>query len=224
MPCLQGWPRRMVVAAWLLGSQIAAAQGAIGGGSAESLPMRNLQIEVRQVRDGSQSSRQLGAQGGITLSPGQSGADIQVNAQDSMRNSNRDLVQRVLVLNGRQAAIRLGNAVPLRLVQTVVQGGVLRVIAGSVLVEANSGFAARPVWRGGSTAELELAAVQSARTGVPGAITSSATDTVLSLPLGEWVTMAQSDDALAASSSSLGGVTQGTLREALKVEVRLSVR
>ncbi len=218
----------MALAALMLMAAMAGTAGAQGYATAppgaEALPMRNLQIEVRQVRDSSRSGSQWQAQGGVTLSPGQSGASVQINAQDSQRDANRDLVQRVLVLNGRQSAIRLGNSVPLRLVQTVVQGGVLRVIAGHVLVEANSGFAARPVWRGGSTAELELAAVQSARAGVPGAITSSATDTVLSLTLGEWVTVAQSDDAVTASSSSLGGVGQSASREALKVEVRLSVR
>ncbi len=215
--------------ALMLMAGAAAAQGyATAPTGVESLPLRNLQIEVRQVRGSSQSGSQLQAQGGVTLSPGQSGANVQINAQDSQRDSNRDLVQRVLVLNGRQAAIRLGNSVPLRLVQTVVQGGVLRVISGSVLVDANSGFSARPVWRGGNSAELELAAGQSARGGPgaypPGAISSSSTDTVLSLPLGEWVTVAQSDDALSGSSSQLGGSAQSNSREALRVEVRLSVR
>lgn len=222
-------PLSMVLVALMLMAGAAWAQGyATAPPGADSLPLRNLQIEVRQVRGSSQSGSQLQAQGGVTLSPGQSGANVQINAQDSQRDANRDLVQRVLVLNGRQAAIRLGNSMPLRLVQTVVQGGVLRFIAGSVLVDANSGFAARPVWRGGSTAELELAAGQSARGGPgtypSGAISSSSTDTVLSLPLDQWVTVAQSDDALSGSNSHLSGSAQSSSREALRVEVRLSVR
>ena len=226
-------PLSMVLAALMLTAGVAWAPGhATAPPGAGSLPLRNLQIEVRQVRGSSQSGSQLQAQGGVTLSPGQSGANVQINAQDSQRDANRDLVQRVLVLNGRQAAIRLGNSVPLRLVQTVVQGGVLRFIAGSVLVDANSGFSARPVWRGGSTAELELAAGQSARGGPgtypSGAISSSSTDTVLALPLDQWVTVAQSDDALSgsfnASNGQLGGSAQSSSREALRVEVRLSVR
>jgi len=189
----------------------------------DPLPMRNLQIEVRQVRGGSQAQGMVGAQGGVLLQSGQSGATAHITAQNSQRSDARDLVQRVLVLNGRPVAINLGNTTPLRLMQAFVQNGVLRYAGGTVLIDANSGFSARPVWRGGGSAELELAAVQS-RPGSVGALpSSSSTSTSLALPLGEWVTVAQSDDAATASSSSLAGAGQTSGREALKVEVRISV-
>ncbi len=186
--------------------------------------MRNLQVEVRQVRDSSQSQNALGAQGGVMLQPGNSSATVNITAQTSQRGDARDLLQRVLVLNGRNVTINLGNSRPLRLVQTFVQNGVVRYVSGTVLIAANSGFAARPLWRGGDSAELELAAVQTAPsgTGLPSALFSSSTSTALALPLGEWVTVAQSDDA--ATGSGLAGSAQSAIREVLRVEVRISVR
>jgi hypothetical protein len=117
---------------------------------AEALPMRNLQIEVRQAGSSLRSQSALGAQGGVVLQPGRSGANAHITAQDSQRSDTRDLVQRVLVLNGRPANINLGNSQPLRLVQGRQ--------AGTVFIDANSGFSARPLWYGGDSVELELAA------------------------------------------------------------------
>jgi hypothetical protein len=106
------------------------------GQGSEALPMRNLQIEVRQAGSSLRSQSALGAQGGVVLQPGRSGANANITAQDSQRSDARDLVQRVLVLNGRNANINLGNSQPLRLVQARQ--------AGTVFIDANSGFSARP--------------------------------------------------------------------------------
>jgi len=188
--------------------------------------MRNLQIEVRQVRDSSQAGSALEANGGVILQPGNSSATVNITGQSSQRNDMRDLTQRVLVLNGRNVNINLVNSRPVRLVQTFVQNGVVRYIGGTVLIDANSGFSARPLWLGGDSAELELAAVQTTRPGAapPGSLSSSSTNTALTLPLGEWVTVAQSDDAASSSSSGTASSGQSASREGLRVEVRISVR
>lgn len=200
--------------------------------------MRNLQIEVRQVRGSSQRESELGAQGGIVLQPGNSRAIGSITAQSQQRNDTRDLVQRVLVLNGRPVNINLGNSTPVRLVQTFVQNGVVRHVSGTVLIDANSGFSARPVWRGGSSAELEVAAVQTSNPGAglrpaPASrfqapelpvLSSSSTSTALALPLDEWTTIAQSDDDASSRNRGLLGSTQSASSEQLRVEVRLSVR
>jgi len=192
----------------------------------EAVPMRNLQIEVRQVRNSALSQSALGAQGGATLQPGRSGANVNIAAQDNQRGDSRDLMQRVLVLNGRNVNINLGNSRPLRLMQVFVQNGVRRQVGGTVFIDANSGFSARPIWRGGDSAELELAAVQASRSGnsAQAPLSSSSASTSLALPLGEWVTVAESDDASAGSSSGLASSGQSASREGLRVEVRLSVR
>lgn len=185
--------------------------------------MRNLQIEVRQLRQDSQSQTAIAAQGGVILQPGHSGGSVNLSAQADQRSKQRDLVQRVLALNGRPVNINLGNATPLRLVQALVQNGMPRYVAGTVWIEANSGFAARPVWRGGDSAEIELAAIQTTRTAnsLPSA---AATSTTLLAPLGEWVTVAETDEVSAGSNSGLasGGQTGG--RSAVTVQLRLSVR
>jgi len=184
----------------------------------ESLPMRNLQIEVRQAGSSLRSQSALGVQGGVVLQPGRSGVNAQATAQDSQRSDTRDLVQRILVLNGRPANINLGNSQPLRLVQGRQ--------AATVFVDANSGFSARPVWYGGDSVELELSAGQANRTGSSplSPLSSSSASTSLSVRLGEWVTVADSDDAGSGSSSSIADSRQSTRRDGQRVEVRLSVR
>ncbi|MGH8804097.1 MAG: hypothetical protein ACREXN_05075, partial [Polaromonas sp.] len=58
------------------------AQSAINSiANQEPIPMRNLQIEVRQVRDGSRSENTLDAQGGVMLQPGNLGATANITAQ-----------------------------------------------------------------------------------------------------------------------------------------------
>jgi hypothetical protein len=185
---------------------------------AEALPMRNLQIEVRQAGSSLRSQSALGAQGGIVLQPGRSGANAHITAQDSQRSDTRDLVQRVLVLNGRPANINLGNSQPLRLVQGRQ--------AATVFIDANSGFSARPLWYGGDSVELELAAGQASRAGSSpmAPLSSSSTSTSLSVRLGEWVTVAESDDTSAGNSSGIADSRQSTRRDGMRVEVRLSVR
>jgi hypothetical protein len=204
----------------LMGSaQVLRAQPAASAlTSPEPIPMRNLQIEVRQAGSSLRSQSTLGAQGGVVLQPGRSGVNASITAQDSQRSDARDLVQRVLVLNGRSANINLGNSQPLRLVQARQ--------AATVFIDANSGFSARPLWYGGDSVELELAAGQASRSGAsPSApLSSSSVSTSLSVRLGEWVTVAESDDAGAGSSSGIADSRQSTRRDGLRVEVRLSVR
>jgi hypothetical protein len=203
----------MLAPAWLL-----AQPSANSSQSVEALPMRNLQIEVRQAGSSLRSQSALGAQGGIVLQPGRSGGNTHITAQDSQRSDTRDLVQRVLVLNGRNANINLGNSQPLRLVQGRQ--------AATVFIDANSGFSARPLWYGGDSVELELAAGQASRTGSSpmAPLSSSSTSTSLTVRLGEWVTVAESDDASGGTSNGITDSRQSTRRDGMRVEVRLSVR
>ena len=206
-------------------TQILHAQSAIVSiANADDLPLRNLQIEVRQTR-GSSASRQSPA--GVTLSqdasPGNATFSSQQSAQDSQRSHTRDILQSVLVLNGRPVAINVGVNRPLRLVQTFIQDGVVRTVGGIVLIDANSGFSARPVWRGGGSVELELAAMQTLQSAsnprYPAG--SASMSSTLTLALDQWVTVAQSDEAV-MDINSRGGQSGGG--EALVVEVRLSIR
>jgi len=188
-----------------------------------ALPLRNLQIEVRQLRDSHQSQNTLGASGHVQLQPGQSGGSVNITAQNDQRNDSGNLVQRLLVLNGRSANIMLGNSVPLRLLHSFVQNGVVRYGSGTVLVNAGNGFSAMPLWRGGDSAELELAAVQSTRHAMAPP-TDSRVVTTLVVPLNEWTTVAQSDESGTGSSTTPFNNTQSANRSALTVQLRISVR
>ena len=185
--------------------------------------MRNLQIEVRQVRGSSQSRATLDASGTVRMQPGHSGGQVHLEAQIGQRTGSADVTQRLLVLNGRSANILLGNSVPVRLLHSFVQNGIVRYGSATVLVNAGSGFAVRPLWRGGDSAELELAAVSS-----PRSATSPPTDsrvvTTLIAPLNEWVTVAQSEEDGTGSSAGLFNNAQSASRSALTVQLRMSVR
>jgi hypothetical protein len=191
------------------------------GNAAPSLPLRNLQIEVRQVQQDSTSRERVDADAAVRLQPGQSGASVGINAQSNRRGRSGTSQQMVLVLNGRPAAIVLGNSVPLRVFQTRMRNGVLRAVPGTVWLDAGTGFDAVARWEGGGMVDLEVAAMQAR--GAPPRQTS-ATSTTLVVPLGEWVTVAESDQDLSNNQSGPGGYRQSFGQSQLKVQVRVSLR
>lgn len=196
-----------------------AAATALAQPAPTELPLRNLQIEVRQTQADSQARTGVAGSGQIVLSPGQSGAQFGLSGGSSERQVSRSLSQMALVLNGRETRLQLGNSVPVRVVQTFVRDGRVQVLPGTVLIEAQSGFAARPVWRGGDTVELEIGTALAGRAGAG----ASAAATV-SAPLGEWFTLAESDGAIDSRAS--GSLAQGQLtgNSRLQVQLRISVR
>jgi len=191
---------------------------------APPLPLRNLLIEVRQDEGESRSSERVGADVAARVQPGRTEADITIDARSRQLERSGRAQQQVLVLNGRPAAIVLGNSVPLRLRQLVTQGGVRRLVAGTVWLQAGTGFTATPLWDGGEMVHLELIATQ----GRQPLGQSAHTATTLLLPLDEWMTVAESDEALdqQQGQAGLGGGARelrgGSRR--LRVQVRVSAR
>ena len=220
--CAASWP----LAGWAQGHFFIAAPPALSG---SGLPMRNLQIEVRQVRqDGAVQSGGI-RQGQISVGPGGAQASVQLQGAGTQQR-NQTLAQRALVLNGQAVRLHLGNQVPLRVWQPAWgNAGPARMTV--VMLSAQSGFDARPRWLGGDSAEVELTAVQSSpanagnQSGYPsrfpgqaaGQSTASA-QTVLVLPLDQWVTVAASDE----SSVQEGTGGAGTANALWRVELRLS--
>lgn len=188
------------------------------------LPLRNLLIEVRQDDGHSESRERIGADVNVRAQPGRSEVDIGVDARSRQSERSGRAQQQVLVLNGRPAAINLGQAVPLRLRQFITQGGIRRSVPGTVWLQAGTGFTATPVWEGGDSVYLELAATQGRQ---PLAPQSGVNSTVL-LPLDEWTTIADSEDALdeRQGTAGLGGGGRETRSgsQSLRVQVRISVR
>lgn len=190
------------------------------------LPLRNLQIEVRQVQHEDSQRAGLESHGGVRVNPDGSVAVAgQVRAQDIQARQSGTAVQQVLVLNGRSAHVALRTDSPLRLMQTFVRNGVLVFTQGTVLLQRGTGFRATPRWDGSDRVELEIAAQQALNTSVAGAgQASSNTASVLVLPLGEWMTVAQSEQQTNDSRSGLGGTVTQASQTSTDVQVRLTVR
>ena len=189
-----------------------------------ALPLRNVLIEVRQDDGESGTRERLGADIRARVQPGRSEADITLDAQSRQFERSGSAQQQVLVLNGRPAAIMLGNSVPVRLRQVITSHGVRRLVPGTLWLQAGTGFTATPVWDGGEMVYLQLAATQGRQIGEPTASTS----TTLLLPLGEWTTVAESEDVQDQQQGMQGlagaGREQRSGSRRLRVQVRLSVR
>lgn len=192
------------------------------------LPLRNLQIEVRQVQHEDSQRAGLESHGGVRVKPDGSVAVAvagQLRTPDTQARQSGTAVQQVLVLNGRSAHIALRTDTPLRLMQTFVRNGVLVFTQGTVLLQRGTGFRATPRWDGSDRVELEIAAQQALNGSVAGAgQASSNTASVLVLPLGEWMTVAQSEQQTSDSRSGLGGTVTQASQTSTDVQVRLTVR
>jgi hypothetical protein len=177
------------------------------------LPLRNLLIEVRQVQsdDSQRAGVELGNRPGVQM--------------NQSRNSG-SATQQALVLNGRPVRLGLQTTTPIRLLQGFVRNGRLVTTVGTVLLEAGTGFSATPRWDGGALVELELAAQQALRSGsaLPGATATSATSSVLALPLDEWTTVGESEQSSQSNGSGLTGGQQQSGVVRTEVQVRVSLR
>lgn len=216
--------RRTLLAALALLAGAARAQPGLVM-EAPPLPLRNLLIEVRQDDGDSGTRERLGADVAARVQPGRTEANITIDAQSRQSERSARAQQQVLVLNGRPAAIVLGHSVPLRLRQIVMRNGVRVGVPGTVWLQAGTGFTATPVWDGGETVHLELAATQGRQ---PLRGNSASTRTTLMLPLGAWMTVAESDDVQDNRQDALGlgggGREQRSSATRLRVQVRVSLR
>lgn len=195
---------------WLLARVSIAQHATNSGASSGDLPLRNIQIEVRQVLRSNQERNGLAADGGI--------------ASDS-RNSSAQ--QQVLVINGRSAAIGLRTTTPFRLMQTQFRNGVPVLVPGIVLLDAATGFVATPRWDGSGVVELALSATQAGAPAASGQVlpaTGTRSASTVLVALGEWVTVAQSDQESQSSRSGWAGQSGQVSQQSHELQVRLSVR
>jgi hypothetical protein len=197
----------------------AHAQAAINSGAiAIPLPLRNLLIEVRQVQseDGQQAG--LDVQGG------------RVTGGLAQGRSSGTAVQQILILNGRPARIAVQTQTPLRLLQSFVRNGQIVTTQGTVLIEAGTGFSALPRWKGGDVVEVELNTQQALRPLFPqaGAVNAppaqSSTGSSMLLLLGEWMTVAETEQNLQNNQQSLRGAQMQSGVARTEVQLRVSVR
>lgn len=213
---------------WLPALVVIAQPAMNSGASANKLPLRNIQIEVRQVQHGSQERSGVQASGSVELdNHGNSDVQLRLQLRDRQDQHSSTAQQQVLVLNGRSAAIALRSSTPFRLMQTQFRNGMPIQVPGVVLLDASTGFSAIPRWDGSDVIELELSATQAGAPsnlgrGMPPTSTRSAS--TLMIPVGEWVTVAQSDQGSQSSSSGWGGQSAQSAQQVSELQVRLTVR
>lgn len=182
------------------------------------LPLRNLQIEVRQQGNESSQRSSVDAQGRVILQPGRSRAEAAVSADQSRVAQDRQSAQQALVLNGRSVSFSLGQTMPLRVVQVLNYKEVLNFVPTTVLIDRNSGFTARPLWYGDEVAEVEISTTltQGAR--------QTKLSTTLPVQINEWITIAKAEDAQTSSSSGILSRSSEQGQSSLRVEMRVSVK
>jgi hypothetical protein len=203
----------------VLHAQTAINLEAVSSFSGSTLPLRNLLIEVRQVSMNDASSTSASVQGAVQLKSGASSMQGQVQSSTRQSSQSANSQQQVLVLNGRAASIALRNSVPLRLVQAVVHNGVMIIVPGVVMLEAGTGFSALPRWDGQGPVELAISAVQ----GQGRYQTQNAgTATLVMVSLGEWVTVAQSDQQSISTAGTWSGSVDDRQTTGTLVQVRVT--
>ncbi len=197
----------------------AYAQVAINSGANNTpLPLRNLLIEVRQVQS------EDGQQAGVDVQGGR------VTGGLSQGRSSGTAVQQILILNGRPARIAVQTQTPLRLLQSFVRNGQIIIIQGTVLIEAGTGFSALPRWDGGDVVEVELNTQQALRPLFPQAAAvnapsvQSSTGSSMLLPLGEWMTVAETEQNLQNNQQSLRGAQMQSGVARTEVQLKVSLR
>ncbi len=193
------------------------------------LPLRNVLIEVRQVQQTQAQDSGAQVSGSVGLGIGAWGQG-QIQARQGQSQRSGTATQQVLVLNGRSARVAVATQVPLRVLQTYVRHGVVVAVAGTLILEAGTGFSATPRWDGSDRVELEISAAQALqgertlRGDAPATSQSAQAHSVLVVPLDTWVTVAESDTQSGGSGSSLGGQGQWAEQANSVLQVRLTVR
>lgn len=201
---------------WHLAPAVYAQAAINSGANATPLPLRNLLIEVRQVQS------EDGQQAGVDVQGGR------VTGGLTQGRSSGTAVQQILILNGRPARIAVQTQTPLRLLQSLVRNGQIVTTQGTVLIDAGTGFSALPRWDGGDVVEVELNTQQALRPLFPqaGAVNAppaqSSTGSSMLLPVGEWITVAETEQTQHGQHNGLRGAQlQGS---ATRTEVQLRVQ
>jgi hypothetical protein len=204
--------------ALLLWAGLAAAAG--------PLPQRNLSVEMRISDEGSDSRRDATAAGSVTIG---SASRVDAAGTASVRSSSGQhglgAVQRVLVLNGGRASIRLAQGLSVDDTQVFWTPWGPGAAVRSQWVELVNGMEVAPRWPGGDApVQLEIAAQSASRArqdsgqALPPQLS---TFTTVQVPLGEWVEVAQLQSR--QSSLSRSGFSAATSARQRSLQVRVSL-
>jgi hypothetical protein len=193
-------------------------------------PQRNLSVEMRVSEEIADAPGDARGTVRIDSRGGRVHADGAVVVQAGSSGQALDATQRVLVLNGGRATLRLGQGVQVDATELWWTpwgpGAALR----SQWVELVDGIEVRPLWPGGAgPVTLEIAAQRSSTAALqpPAPGTRAALPaqwhvvSTVQAPLGEWVDVAQVTGRQAASVSGGFGAATSTRQRSLQVRVSL---
>jgi hypothetical protein len=184
--------RRAAALALVLVPLFAAAEG----------PKRNLLVEW-QLGEASSADEQDAA---VVLRSDGSRTRAAVGVDTRSADRQRDGVQRLLVLNGASATLRLAHSQPWQFVQAAWAGGSASsprqgVVLGTQWMESGQGLQVQPRWPGGAApVTVELQAESAAAPLLPDGSTPRGDSvrqqvhTTLQLPMDQWVIVAESGE------------------------------
>jgi len=185
------------------------------------LPMKNLQIEIRQIGSEAAQRSSVDTQGRVILQPGNSRGAGAVSIDQIRSMQSRSLQQQALVLNGRSVSFSLGQTMPLRVVQVLAFNGNLHFVPSTILIDRNSGFSARPLWYGDDEAEVEISTTRSQN---PQGSRQTSASTTLQVQINEWITIAQSEESQNSSASGVLSQSGEQTQSNFRVEMRVTVK
>jgi hypothetical protein len=188
-------------------------------------PQRNLSVEMRVSDD--QADAQRDAQGSVTIGSrgGRVDAGGSVVVQAGSSRQGMGATQRVLVLNGGRATLRLAQGLPVDDTEVWWTPWGPGAAVRSRWVELVNGMDVQPRWPGGDApVTLEIAA-QSAGRATPNSgqplPPQANLFTTVQVPLGEWVEVAQLQSR--QSTVSRSGFSAATASRQRSLQVRVSL-
>jgi len=165
---------------------------------------RDLAQVFGQVRSGDvsvSSGRSTARRPGLTVIGGDDQSSAGVNVVRSNTAQSTADVQTVRVLEGKEAFIATGTAVPLRQQSTIVQQGRVVVQSGVTYAQADSGFYARPRLSGDQVT-LDIFSTDNRFRGSN--IETREAATSVSGPLGRWMEIAGVSSTAGRSRNDIG--------------------
>lgn len=191
------------------------------------LPLRNLLVEVRMGDAASLASSTAGIESGAVVigSDGRMSGRASVDVDARSRDAGLRSMQQLRVLNGGRGALRIGSSQPVQWLQIgwTPQGPAV-VGLGSSWVDTGRGIVVQPRWPGGDApVTVELQAESSSAPGADGSIASASTLTTLALPLGEWVTVAESGQADSRRERGVLSTREMAAERRFVVQMRVSL-
>ncbi|HOM14032.1 MAG TPA: hypothetical protein PLB41_12015 [Rubrivivax sp.] len=192
-------------------------------------PQRNLSVETRITDE--QFDAQRSAQGSVTIGSrgGRVDADGSLAVHSGRMRQAGDAAQRVLVLNGARATLRLAQGMPVESTEVWWTPWGPGAVVRSQWVELVNGMEVQPLWPGGDAPVTVQLAAQSADRPAPGQTPGRTLPaqaqvlTTVQAPLGEWVEIARVQTRSGASSVATGGFGAATASRERSLQLRVSL-